>query len=216
MRLLLLLLLTNFITSQTIAANKDFSHLVSFGPQGFGWSGAAERIDAKDNSSFEGVDHLLQEIGINYAHRIKPRLFFGGFYKSIQKDYKFDSKDGNTTASDLNTDSYGLFIIYNFNRQLDESFFLGMSTSLFNEEEENSGDFKNAENKDPFEIDDLGKTYELFYGRRFSLKKWNIDHLTYSPQIGLFYRTHGKDFDDQGITDGLGFSIQVIKFDFLF
>lgn len=189
--------------------------MVSFGPGGLGWNGSAERIHAKKRSPFNQVENFLTEVSLNYAYRISKKVQLGGYYQSWHQEYKFKSKNGKS-SSDLAATLYGIFVLYNFSEEINESYFLGFSTTLFNYEEENSGDFENAENKTPFEIDDSGMTYELTFGKRFALTKWNISHLTYAPQIGIFYRTHGKDFDDQDINEGVGLNIQAIKFDFLF
>lgn len=191
-------------------------HMVSFGPSGFSWSGSAERISTDKGSPFERVGYFLHDISLNYAYRFSEDMQLGGFYQTWHQEYKFHTNDGSSTSSDLETQVFGLFLLYNFSTKINESYFIGLSTSFYNFEEENSGDFENAENKDPYEIDDTGVTYEVVWGKRFSLMKWNIDHLTYSPQLGIFNRTHGKDFDDQKIAEGVGFNIQAIKFDFLF
>lgn len=209
----LLLLLSLFMSFPSQASDR---HMVSFGTSGFGWSGSAEKIDSKKDSAFDGVENLLNEVSFNYAYRFSERMQLGGFYQTWHQEYKFELRDGSSSSSDQETQLYGLFLIYNFKPEISDSYFLGLSVSFFNHEEENSGDFGEAENKTPFEIDDTGVTYELVFGKRFSLKKWNINHLTYSPQIGIFHRTHGKDFDDQEIVKGMGFSVQAIKFDFIF
>lgn len=194
----------------------EYRHMISVNSSGFGWSGSVERINTNNGSAFERVEYFLHNIGLNYAYRFNEDMQLGGFYQTWHQEYKFHASEGGTTSSDLETHIYGVFLLYNFSQEINESYFIGLSTSFYNYEEENSGDFKDAENKDPFELDDTGVTYELVWGRRFSLMKWNIDHLTYSPQIGVFHRTHGKDFDDQKIADGVGFNILAIKFDFLF
>lgn len=194
----------------------DERHMVSFGPSGFGWSGSAEQISTDKGSPFDRVENFLHEISFNYAYRFTDEMQLGGFYQTWHQEYKFYSKNGNSSSSDLETQMYGLFLLYNFSTEINESYFMGMSISFYNYEEENSGDFNNVENKTPFEIDDTGVTYELVWGKRFSLMKWNINHLTYSPQLGIFHRSHGKDFNDQKISEGVGFNIQAIKFDFLF
>jgi len=215
MRLFHLLILISLFFSVS-SKGADERHMVSFGPSGFGWSGSSEKIKSNNGSPFEKVESLLTELSLNYAYRFNKRMQLGGFYQTWHQEYDFHLNNGGTSTSDLKTEVYGLFLLYNFSSKFKESYFLGTSISFYNYEEENSGDFGKAENKTPFEIDDTGVTYEVILGKRFSLLKWNIDHLTYAPQVGVFYRNHGKDFDDQEIRNGIGFNIQAIKFDFIF
>lgn len=194
----------------------EYKHMVSFGSSGLNWSGSAERISTEKNSPFERVDFFFHHVQFNYAYRFTSNMQIGGFYQTWHQEYTFHTKDGKSSSSDLENSLFGLFLLYNFSERIPESYFVGLSSSIFNSEEENSGDLKNVESKDPFEIDDSGFTYEVIFGKRFSLMKWNIDHFTFAPQLSLFHRTHGKDFNDQKIADGVGFIIQAIKFDFLF
>nr|MBA2404915.1 hypothetical protein [Bdellovibrionales bacterium] len=131
-------------------------------------------------------------------------------------EYKFKAKGGNTAFSKVDTTVYGLFTFYNFSEEINRTYYLGLALSSFTMEEENSHDLTASEGKAPYELDDTGVTYELIFGKRFSFEKWDIKNLTYSPNISFYVRTHGRDFDDQEIDDGVGIAFQVIKFDFLF
>jgi hypothetical protein len=65
-------------------------------------------------------------------------------------------------------------------------------------------------------LDDITETIEFIGGKRFSLRGFDVDNLAYSPQIRIFHRTHGKDFDDQDVGNGTGFTVQPIRFDLMF
>ena len=190
--------------------------MVSFGTQGFGWSAAAEGMGAKDGSEFDEVRYFFNELGLNYAYLINKRIQVGGFASFSDEEYKFKTKTGKNSSSVIETYQYGIFSLYNFSDDTMDSYFAGLGVSLTNHEEENSHHLENAEEKIPFELDDKGFVYEFIFGRRFSLKHWNIDHLTFAPQISLYHRNHGKDFDDQRIQNGIGFYFNLIKFDLLF
>lgn len=129
---------------------------------------------------------------------------------------KFKNRDGSETKSERETDAYGVFAIHNFSEELKNSFYMGIGLSMFNVEEEVSHDFTKAEGKAPIETDDNGLNYELTFGKRFALNALNVQQLAYAPQISAFYRTHGKDYDDQGVKEGVGGVIQPIRFDLLF
>jgi hypothetical protein len=206
-----------FLTSMIFSAwSADDHHLISLGTSGFGLSGAAEKINPSSDSSFDAVQVLVKQISLNYAFRFMDRLQIGGFYQNDHNDYKFKSRKNRSSSSYTNNQIYGIFFLFNFSKKINDTFFIGLSTSFYNMEEENSKDFTDAESKQPFELDDEGFSHELVLGKRFSLRRWNIDHLTFAPQLGIFYRGHGKDFSDQKITEGFGVSVQTLKFDFLF
>ena len=189
--------------------------MVSFGTQGLGWSGTIEQMRAKPGSDYRRVDQFLQNLGFNYARRLGQRFQLGGFYQNLHQEYAFHS-NGVASRSDVSVDILGAFVLYNFSDIFQEAIYMGLAFSVFNSEEENSHNFADSEGKAPFEIDDQGQSVELVFGKRFSLKKWEIEHLTFAPQIGIFYRTHGKDFNDQRIGEGVGLSLQIVKVDFLF
>ena len=190
--------------------------MITFGTHGLGWSGDVERLETKSNSRFERVDDLFLNLGINYAYLINSRIQLGLFFQTSHDQYKFYNRDGTSSKSEIESNTYGVFGLYNFSEELSDAFYTGLGLSKYNYEEENAHDLTDAEGKNPFELDDTGKTYEIVFGKRFNLRRWKIDHLTFSPQISFFHRTHAKDFNDQKIGDGMGLKLHIIKFDFLF
>ncbi len=189
--------------------------MVSFGTQGFGLSGAAERIDTNKKSPFSRVDYFFKNLSLNYAYRVSPKVQFGLFFQNIHQEYKFIKEgDGERTSTDTNI--FGLLGLYNFSDDLQNTYFTGMSIAKYNVEEENSHDLGISENKAPFELDDTGFNFELLFGKRWDLNRWKIERLSFAPQMGLYYRTHGKDFDDQYAGNGVGVALHLIKFDLLF
>lgn len=190
-------------------------HMFTMGRNGFGWGGAYEEMDTEKNSPFDGVEYLLSDLAVNYAFRVGQRWQLGAFYQSNQSEYTF-KKEGKDAFTEISTTNYGVFTQYNFAEDFYQAYYLGASVSHLTYEEENSKNFTESEGKAPFELDDSGVVYELVFGKRFSLQKWDISHLTFSPSISVYHRTHSRDFDDQKIGTGLGVSWQLLKFDFLF
>ncbi len=193
----------------------EHKHLVTFGSNGFGWSGAVEQMETRDASVFSEVDYWLNNIGVNYGYRLDQRYVVGAHLQVYNSEYRF--KMGNA-SSPVEKEGlvFGLYALYNFSDTIANTWYTGIAISHFSDEEETSHNIALAESKNPFELDDAGEIYEVFVGRRFSLKKWNIEHLTYAPQIGIYMKTHSKDFKDQDIKDGFGISFQPVRFDFLF
>lgn len=203
-----------FVVSTNAFADQ-YRHLVSIDSNGLGWSGAFEKMETKSESAFSDVEHLVNNIGFNYAYRLTDRFILGGYFRNTNSEYKFNTPSSSARV-EAETQTIGLFTLYNFSDTISSAWYTGLSVAHFQLEQEVSHDVVLAESKNPFELDDSGMMFEAIAGKRFRLLKWNIDHLTYSPQIGLFYKTHSKDFDDQSVKNGYGVSFQPIKFDLLF
>lgn len=198
------------------AYSLGFRHMVTFGSQGLGWSGATEQMQTKSDSNFKRVDYYYSNLGLNYAYLINSRFQIGGFFQTMHQEHQFHRKGSGAKPTEIETNNFGFFTLYNFSDTLTDAYYTGAGVSIFYYKEENSHDLEESEGKSPFELDDQGVTLEVVFGKRFNLKHWNIEHLTYSPQGGFFHRTHGKDFNDQKVADGIGVSLQPVKFDFLF
>ena len=209
----LFMLFTLLISTNVFA--DPYRHMVTFNHSGFGWSGAVERMKTTSESAFSDVESLVNNIGLNYAYRISERFQIGAYYTNTNSEYKFQKSSGQAEV-EAETTTIGVFTLYNFSDTLSSAWYVGVSIGQFSNKQEVSKDIALEEGKSPFELDDSGMIYEVVVGKRFRLLKWNIDHLTFSPQIGFFHRTHGKDFDDQHVKDGHGISFQPIKFDLLF
>jgi hypothetical protein len=189
--------------------------MVSFGAGGFGWSGTFERMETDSGSKFTDVEYFLHNFSLNYAYRITRRFQLGGYFQSYTSRYTFHTTAG-APKTELETQVLGAFLIYNYSDTLSSAWFTGLSAGVFQRNDETSHDVALAESKKPFELDDAGEIYELVAGKRFRLSKWKIEHLTFAPQLSVYYKDHGKDFDDQKIKNGIGLTFQPVKFDFLF
>lgn len=209
-------ILALFVLAFTLTAHADdYKHIVTVGSNGFGWSGASEKMETNSRSVFADVDYFLSNIGLNYGYRLNKRIVLGGFFLNHQNEYKFNTPNSSASVK-KNTTIVGLYTLYNFSDTLPSAWYAGFSASHFNIAEETSHNAAIAEGKNPFELDDAGEMYEIFVGKRFPLTKWNIEHLTYAPQIGIYTRTHGRDLDDQDVKKGYGYTFQPVRFDFLF
>jgi hypothetical protein len=195
---------------------KNHWQMITFGRHGLGWSGSAERMQTKSPSEFKSVTNIISDLSLNYAYRISRRFQLGAFYEQLSNEYKFKRKGAGTSSQSLETNTLGMFIIYNFHHDLKQAYYLGLSASNSFHEEEVSHDFTDVEGKAPIELDDTNQTYELFFGKRLPISIMGFDNLSFSPQVRLFYQTHGKDFDDQDVDYGLGVSLQPVRFDLLF
>lgn len=209
-----ILIIFSLLFSQ-IALADQYKHIVSINQNGLGWGGSYEKMETKSASVFADVEHIVNNIGINYGYRITDRFILGGYVRNTNSEYKFKAS-ANSGKVEVETMTVGLYTLYNFSDTISNAWYAGVSVAHYTNEQETSHNVAIAESKNPFELDDAGMIYEAVVGKRFRLLKWNIDHLTYSPQIGFFHKTHSKDFDDQDLKNGFGVSFQPVKFDFLF
>jgi hypothetical protein len=191
-------------------------HMISFGRRGVGWSATTEDLQTRGSSSFTAVDYFLSDLALNYAYRLSARVQLGAFYEGSHSEYRFGRPGGGRSTIESEVNTAGAFVLYNFGDDLNDAWYTGYSFAITTVEEENSHDFENAEGKAPFELDDLTETHELIVGKRFSLRGFAVANLAFSPQLRLFYRTHGKDFDDRNVGDGTGATISPLRFDLLF
>lgn len=189
-------------------------HMISFDSTGFGWSSTFERIDGDSGSPFKNADHFISNLALNYAYRLDKRFQLGVFFQLRHEEYEL--KNGGTSEQKIESTTLGAFVLYNFSDDIFSSYYLGFTVSNTNLVEENSQNLSDAENKAPFELDDHFMNYELLFGKRFPIKIGSMNNLSYSPQVTAFYRKHSKDFKDQKLTRGHGFSILPLRFDLLF
>lgn len=211
------LLAASLLISLNTFANEQPWHMISFGRDGFGLTTAHEDIDTKDNSPFKSVILYFSDIGLNYAYRVSSRVQIGANYSNRHREFRFKSSTGGKhTSVEIEEQTIGAFAIYNFSEDLNDAWFAGYGYSVIKYNEENSPEFQTAEGKGPFEFDDASSKNELFVGKRFSLRGFNVPNLTYSPQISFYMQTHAKDFKDNRIGNGTGVTLQPIRLDLLF
>jgi hypothetical protein len=208
------------LTSLSLYSQDDIPkrprHMVMITTQGFGYGGAVEKAETSNSSPFKNVTINRNNFSLNYAYTLTDRIQLGAFYKQSHYDGNLTSKDGKKADIDQMSNSFGVFTLYNFNDDLFSSFYVGFLVANINVEEEYGHGFTEAEGKAPFELDEDGTLYQIYFGKRFSLKRFGIQNITYSPQIAMYSRTYGKDYGDQGFDKGKGLVVDVLRFDVLF
>ena len=174
-----------------------------FAPESFGINSSREVIRPRSSSSFDSVRFEAHNISLNYHYRLDPRWQIGTFFHYEREEFKFEDDSGSSKIESF-SGQFGLNLMYNFADELIDAYYLGGSISYFNREEEISHGISDAEDKAPFELDDVGYEVTLLFGKRYNLKKWGLNTLAFSPSIAFYYRYHGKDFRDQKTREGQG------------
>lgn len=189
-------------------------HMFRFAPESFGVNSSREIIRPRSSSSFDSVRFEAHNISLNYHYRLDPRWQVGTFFHYEREEFNFEESGGNSKIESF-SGLLGFSLIYNFADELVDAYYLGGSIAYYNREEEISRGISDAENKAPFELDDVGYEATLLFGKRFNLKKWGLNTLAFSPSIAFYYRYHGKDFRDQKTREGQGLIFTPLAVDLL-
>lgn len=209
-RSILLLLLLTSLTS--FANDERPKHMVQLTTRGLGIGGNYEKTTPRSNSKFDDYDVTNGNIALNYAYTLRPRLQLGLAISnfSSKREYKAtNGQKGKVTHDHFNV---GAFAILNFSDALADAWYLGFMATYFNEEDETT----NKTVLNYLEDDKSGETFELSFGKRFSLERYGISHITYSPNLSVYVQRARKDYEDDGLQDMMGVNLELVKFDVLF
>jgi hypothetical protein len=100
-------------------------HMVSFGRDGFGLSGAHEDINTRSGSPFQSEIYYFSDIGLNYAYRVSSRVQIGAKYQNIHREYRLRSNAGGLSSVEIEVQHVGAFALYNFSEDLNDAWFAG-------------------------------------------------------------------------------------------
>ncbi|HXH76409.1 MAG TPA: hypothetical protein VNJ08_15665 [Bacteriovoracaceae bacterium] len=204
--ILFLVLLPTFALSE-----ENPKHMVQVTPRGFGVGAAYETTYPRNESIFRDFNIFRGNIDLNYTYTVTPRVQVGGILSNNSEKRTYATKAGQTGRVSINDLLVGMSLYWNFDDEIMHSWYMGFIFAVLNHEEEYS---KNVFNY--LEDDKNSETYELIVGKRFDLKKWGLINIKYSPSFSLYTQRARKDYDDDGLQDGVGVSVQAIKFDILF
>lgn len=190
----------------------DPKHMIQVTTHGLGIGAGYEKTDPASDSQFEVFNTFKGNIEINYAYTIRPQLQIGGLYSNRSEERNYDTKGNSQGEISINTQIIGAFVQWNFQEELPDTWYTGLMFSNLNHEEESSN--KAVFNK--LEDDKSADSWEIYFGKRFSLGHWGITNITYSPSLSLYSQNARKDYADDGLKDAAGINVQAIKFDVLF
>lgn len=204
-----LFILTLFLTSQAQAI--PHRHMLSLGRTGFSWNHSVEKLNTQKSSALDDLYTFMTDLGLNYSYRFTNRIQLGLFYLHSRNELRFKNVDGGSSSAQIETDEYGLELIYNFHDDILDAWYTSLSFSVINLEEENTSKLSGAESKTPFELDDSSYRTTMMLGKRWDLGSLKMAAVTFAPRIGVYYQTHSKDFSDQKATSGIGLSVEPIR-----
>lgn len=192
-------------------ANEYPKHMVQITTHGLGVGAAFERTYPRDESNFRKFDVFKGEIDFNYAYTLTHRLQLGFLFSNRNEKRNFETKDDDRGRVAYYNLLLGLSLILNFSDDLMNSYYSGLTFSALNHEEEYTKTVF-----DYLEDDKNAETYEIFFGKRWSLKHWGLANITYSPTLSFYMQRARKDYEDDGLQDNMALNFEVVKFDVLF
>lgn len=187
-------------------------HIVSFGINGFGWSGAASVFDIdEDKNQLKDQESTESELSLNYSYVFPTRFMVGGELRAARETSESKFQDGTKIESEASDTSLGVSLGYNFNENLYESWFLEgtLAVGSIESETKETGEAK-------VDSDSSYTQVKLEFGKRLSFSSWGIQNFAYTPSIEISAYTFGDDAEDAGLDSATQVTLNILKFDVLF
>jgi hypothetical protein len=200
------------LSSFSVWAESSHRSMVQIGSSGLGATGSYEEFQPDGDSIFDEFDILKGNMALNYSYAVTPQLQLGLFFSNRHDERNFKTANGKSGRFEQETQQIGLQALWNFSRHLEDSLYAGVMLSHMNHEDETA----HVEPFDYLEDDRSAQSADFILGKRFGLQRWGIKNITYSPSISVFVSNSQKDYDDDGIEESYGVTLNLIKFDVLF
>ena len=209
------LLLLSLLVSASAFAATDTKHQIIFGNDfGTGWNISTSKGDIDSALGLDDYDISQGNLSLNYAFKVWDHLQVGLAVSSQNKTDTQKTVLGRELKTETNVGSLYLFATFNFSDDLEDSFYLTAATGRENYESTTKDDTSNTLQTAKTEYDVSGYVVQL--GKRFNLKRFNIQNITYSPSLTFKYGTVSGDLGDKGVDALTTMQFDVIKFDLLF
>lgn len=205
------LALAVFTMSFSAMSNEQPKHMISFGTDGFGWSGLGtvykwdkEESGVKDHTASQG------KISLNYNYVFPNRVMLGGEIVSETSKSEIKPVTGTKITAEDSDTRIGISLGYNFNEDLFRSWWIKGTLGSGNFESES----EDSDGKDTFDFKYGYFTFSA--GKRFSFESWGIKNLSYSPSISITGLSVSGDAEDAGLDSVSVVQLDILKFDLLF
>ena len=199
------------ISTVTTAQETTTKHQISFGENfSFKSSGSTGRAKTDKDLGIKSYDILDGNLSLNYLHSFAPQFQLGFSYSSKSDETKITANNGNKAKVQESQSSFYAIAIFNAIADIHNSWYFGgaIGRESFKEEvDSNLGD-----SEEEYDID----AYVAFVGKRFNLKRFGIENLTYSPMVTYVLGNVNGDLEDSGVEQITSVIFEFIKFDLLF
>lgn len=213
MKKLLAVALLSSLSFTALAENQP-KHIISIGTDGLGWSALGTKYDwNKGKSGVKDQDSSNGSLALNYHYVFPSRVMLGAelFYEMDKTETKFT--DDHKETEENSVSSFAISLGYNFNEDLNNSWWIKASLGAGTIESENK-DTSATPQKTKREYDVSFFTIEG--GKRFSFDSWGLKNFSYSPSIAITSASYGEDADDVGLDKSTHVQLNILKFDILF
>lgn len=211
MKKLLVAVLVSSFSLVALAEGTQPKHIISIGTDGFGWSGLSMNFDwDKDKSGIKNHETSEGNLKLNYSYVFSNRVMLGAILTVNSEKSEIKETNGDKTTDESSDTELGLAIGYNFNEDVNNSWWVQAVLSSGKHEEET----KDSSGKSTF---DYG--YSAFYlnaGKRISLDSWGLKNVSYNPSISISSAKLSGDAEDAGAETAAGARLEIIKIDILF
>lgn len=206
------------ISAPLFAQSELVKHQVTFGSdRTLAVNGTRGKGNVDSSVGTKDFDLTKGNFSVNYAYRFINNIQIGVSltkYNSMEERKINASAGGGKIKSENNQDALYFFGTYNFQDQLQDSWFVTMAVGRENFKTQVKDTNSPAPSNSKTEYHVSGFNFEV--GKRFSLKKYNIENLTYSPSISYKNGNAGGDLEDSGVDSLAQITFDLVKFDLLF
>lgn len=202
------------ISSFAFAQGQRPQHLVSVGTNGLGWSGVATVFEwDEDKSGINENESSNSNINLNYAYIFQNNFMIGAGLSVESEKSEIKDSAGDTFSEEEATTAVSLGVGYNFNDDLNNSWWItGSFTtgSVRTESRDPTATPVNSDSKSSF------SGFEIAVGKRISLSSWGLGNISYSPSIEFGSIAFSDDAEDAGLESASAVALNILKFDILF
>lgn len=202
------------VSLNAFAEGDQPKHLIAVTTDGLGWSGFGNKFDwDKDKSGVRDSDYSNGKLALNYGYIFESKVMVGAElnYEYEKSETEYDT--GDKESEETTTSSLALFIGYNFNEDLFNSWWVKASLGAGSIETESKDTTATPQETDS----DIGVSFiTIEAGKRFSFEGLGLKNLTFSPSIAFTSASYDEDADDAGLNESTAATLNIIKFDILF
>lgn len=205
----LLMVLTGLLLSISSYADQP-KHQLTFGSNyDTKWYGKSFTADVGSPlDSWEGLDGNLS---LAYAYRLTDKFQLGGAFSSRNREEEYEFRNGTKVETDDSSFSIFAIATYNFSFVLKQAWYLAVAVGREVYETKLTDSFGSSDDAD-YNLN----VFSLIIGKRFSLEKWGLQNLSYSPMITFSGASVDGDLQDEGADTVSTTTLDLIKFDLLF
>lgn len=201
-----------FLISTSLWAESEVKHQISLGNDLMGWHGTGTQTSTDDELGIKAYDLSEGNFNINYMYQVVPKVQIGFIYSSFNETSELSYTSGGKLTETKDTSELYFQVTYNFNDDLSDSFYITPFIGQFKYDSTTKDTSDSTKLSTEYKVNGYG----IKIGKRFPLTRFNIQNLTYAPQISIGSGKVTGDLKDAGVDSLTQAKLDIIKFDLLF